>query len=116
MKTHWENWINIVLGIWLVVSTWELQYAHMGLESWNSYLVGTAVVALSATALTSPSTIKQMANMGLGLWLMASPWVLQTHHHGAATANVFIVGLVVFVVAAVATRQGGTTREAGRPQ
>lgn len=93
-----------------------LELAYPRLKSSESYAVGAALVALSATALTSPSTKKEMTNMGLGLWLMASPWVLETHHHAAATANTFIVGLVVFVVVAIATRQVGAKREVGSPQ
>lgn len=113
-KTYWEEWTNIVLGIWLIASTWELQYAHMSLVAWNSYAVGAAVTLIGATALISPSARKEMTNMILGLWLMASPWVLETHHHAAATANTFIVGLIVFVVAAFAAHQvTGGGRHAG---
>lgn len=116
MKTYWEDWIIIILGLWLIASTWELRFAHMSLESWNCYAVGTALVALSATALSSPSAKKETLNMVLGLWLMASPWVLETHHHASATANTFIVGLIVFVVAAIASRQAATKNEVGSPR
>jgi len=105
MKTYWENWTNIVLGVWLIAATWELQYAHLSLVAMNGYLVGFAVTSIAAAALTSPSTRKEMANMGLGLWLMASPWVLETHHHAAATANTFVVGLAIFIVAAFASHE-----------
>lgn len=105
MKTYWENWTNILLGTWLIVSTWELQYAYLSAVAVNGYLVGFAVALIAAAALTSPSTRKEMTNMGLGLWLMASPWVLETHHHAAATANTFVVGLAIFIVAAFASHE-----------
>ncbi|HKJ22321.1 MAG TPA: SPW repeat protein [Gammaproteobacteria bacterium] len=116
MKTHWENWTNIVLGVWLVASTWELQYAHMSLVAWNSYLAGFAVTIIAAAALTSPSAKKEMTNMGLGVWLMASPWLLETHHHVAATANTFSVGILVFLVASFAAYQESMHRVAGSPR
>jgi chaperone required for assembly of F1-ATPase len=104
MKTHWQDWTNAVLGIWLIASTWELQYAHMSLVSWNSYAVGAVITLIAAAALTSPSTRKELTIMALSLWLIASPWLLETHHHVAATANTFIVGLVVFAVTASTLR------------
>lgn len=117
MKAYWEDWTNAVLGIWLIASTWELRVAHMSLVAWNSYVVGAFITMIAVAALTSPSTKKEMTNMALGLWLVASPWLLETHHHAAATANTFIVGLVVFVVSAFAARRGsGTPKHAGSLQ
>lgn len=43
----WEEWINLFLGLWLILSPWVFGYTHENELLWNSILVGT-VVALSA--------------------------------------------------------------------
>ncbi len=42
----WEEWINIVLGAWLVVSPWALGIAN-SVARWNFLIVGTLVIALA---------------------------------------------------------------------
>ena len=36
----WEDWINLVLGVWLFFSPWILSYAGIGQAMWNSLVVG----------------------------------------------------------------------------
>ncbi len=52
---HWEEWINVVLGVWLAVSPWAL-----GLQSaaarWNFLIVGVLVVALALYELREMGT------------------------------------------------------------
>ena len=48
LKFHeWEEWINVVLGAWLIMSPWLLDYAVMGAAAWNHAIVGLLVLALS---------------------------------------------------------------------
>lgn len=42
----WEEWINIVLGAWLVASPWALGIASAAAR-WNFVIVGALVVALA---------------------------------------------------------------------
>lgn len=42
----WEEWINIALGAWLVLSPWVLGIASAA-ASWNFVVVGALVVALA---------------------------------------------------------------------
>ena len=49
LKFHeWEEWINVVLGAWLIVSPWLLNYAVMGVAAWNHVIVGLLVLTLSS--------------------------------------------------------------------
>ena len=49
LKFHeWEEWINVVLGAWLIISPWLLAYAVMGAAAWNHVIVGLLVLALSS--------------------------------------------------------------------
>lgn len=101
MNMYKQDGINVLMGIWLIFSPWVLQYTDMVAETWNSYLVGVAVLVVATWALLKPAAWKELINLILGLWLISSPWLLQTHHHAAATKNIFIVGVVVIIVAAV---------------
>src|SRR5262249_29577545 len=42
----WEEWINVVLGAWLVISPWALKIAS-GVATWNFLAVGALVVVLA---------------------------------------------------------------------
>ena len=49
----WEEWINVVLGVWLAISPWALGIAS-GAARWNFVVVGVLVVALALYELTHP--------------------------------------------------------------
>jgi SPW repeat len=51
----WEEWINLVLGAWLVVSPWVLSFAGMRALTCNAVLTGAIVVILSASVLLASS-------------------------------------------------------------
>jgi len=42
----WEEWINVLLGAWLVISPWILKVANVA-ATWNFLVVGTLVVVLA---------------------------------------------------------------------
>jgi len=37
---QWEDWINLLLGVWLFVSPWIFGYATTPPAAWNSWIVG----------------------------------------------------------------------------
>lgn len=48
----WEEWVEIVLGAWLIVSPWLLGFTDMTELAWSSVIAGTAVVVLSTSVLS----------------------------------------------------------------
>ena len=48
----WEEGLNIVLGIWMIVSPWVLRFASHGNVTANAVIVGILVTALAAWAMT----------------------------------------------------------------
>lgn len=50
IRRQWRDSANFVLGLWLIVSPWILQYAGVPYAVWNAYVLGAiiAVAALSA--------------------------------------------------------------------
>lgn len=47
----WEEWVNVVLGVWLILSPWILGFSGMTGAMWNAVIVGllVGVLALSVT-------------------------------------------------------------------
>jgi SPW repeat len=43
----WEEWINALLGLWLIVSPWLLGFSAMREPLWNQIIVGIIVGALA---------------------------------------------------------------------
>jgi cation transport ATPase len=108
MKTRWQDWLNLVFGLWLFFSPWLLQYytarpyTDQTFALWNSVVFGAAVVVFAVWALFVPKKWEEWTNLVLGLWLIASPWVLGFHTYTVAAANMVIVGLVIAVFSGAA--------------
>lgn len=47
---EWEEWANLVLGAWLVVSPWLLQFASSESAMWTHVVIGVLVAAMSGWA------------------------------------------------------------------
>lgn len=77
------DWANYCLGLWVFGSPWLLEHSMaLGVPGggsramWNLWLVGLAVVVISTIALNTSGVWQEWVNFGLGVWLVASPWVL----------------------------------------
>ena len=47
----WEEWVNMVLGAWMVASPWVFGYSHQANLMWGSVIVGGAVAVLGMVSL-----------------------------------------------------------------
>lgn len=50
-KKNWEEWVNLVMGFWLLVSPWILGFYAQTLATLNMVIVGLVIVALSGNVL-----------------------------------------------------------------
>ena len=92
----WEDWVDMVLGVWLVVSPWVLGFSDSDpVATRNALIVGIAIAALSAITFLAYSVIEEWVDVILGLWLIASPWILSGTGNGAVVADFAIVGALV---------------------
>jgi len=93
---HWEDWASFVVGLWLFVSPWVLQYRETTAAS-NAFVVGFLVMVTAIIALANFMVWEEWFSAILGAWLVISPWVL-----GAAfvpMVNFVIVGLLILALA-----------------
>ena len=47
---EWEEWVNLVLGLWLIVSPWLLGFIANVNAMWTHVIIGVLVAAVSAWA------------------------------------------------------------------
>ena len=97
---NWQDWVNLVLAIWLFISPWVLNFAGQQRPSWDAWIIGAVVAILSIAALTQMQIWEEWVNLLLGAWLFISPWVLRFSSNSTISWNAWIVGVLIFLVAA----------------
>lgn len=111
VTTRWQDSLNVVFGLWLILSPWALQYATIEGAFWNAIIVGMIVAAAALAALVDFHEWEEWAGMAFGLWLVASPWVLGfagaeavAVGSGVATWNFVVIGVLTLAFAAWSLR------------
>lgn len=109
MKKHWQDWVNLVLGLWVFVTPWVLQHtmatgagasgAVTSAAMWNLFIVGIAIALLAAAALFAFQVWEEWINLALGAWLLVSPWVPGFSASALLAWNAVIVGALVLLFA-----------------
>jgi hypothetical protein len=98
---RWQDWGNLLLGAWLFISPWVMQYSSDAPNAiWNSHLLGAAIVIFSAVAVYMPRIWEEGLNIVLGIWGILSPWALGFVSQRNVTMNTVIVGIAVTALAA----------------
>jgi hypothetical protein len=90
--------INLLLGIWFIISPWLLGYSS-GAAVWNQFIVGVIIVVLALGRLAAPSQRWMSTLAGIAaLWAIIAPFIL-SYDTTAAYWNEVIVGIVVAILA-----------------
>ena len=97
---RWQDWTNMALGAWLVVSPYQLGYSLDGPAASNAMGVGAVLVffnLISACRLIEEG--QEIFNIILGAWLLLSPFSLGFDVLQAAGVNALIVGALIVILA-----------------
>lgn len=97
---HWQDPVNAVLGAWLVLSPWALGFSAETAAMANTVVVGIALVAVALGAIFVPRAWEEWTESALGVWMIASPWVLGFSALGVATRSAVATGIAVTALAA----------------
>lgn len=107
--------LNILFGVWLIVSPWVFGYQARGLAAtWNSVIVGTLIAILAASNCfskhlhASPNWICTI----LAPWITLSPWV----YGYAANSGGFADNLVLYLLIAGFAVSGDIAATIGEEQ
>lgn len=52
----WLSWINVLLGIWVLISPWALGYSNVAAPLWNNVILGIIVIILAAWSALATDT------------------------------------------------------------
>ena len=79
----WEDWFGMLLGVLIVVSPWfplqpanEVMTADRSTMILNTFVVGMLVFGLAQLEYVALQRWEEVAEIALGLWLIASPLIL----------------------------------------
>jgi len=111
--------IALAFGLWLIAAPWVLGYSD-SVGFWNDLLVGIALVVVAALKTAQPVRFQKLGWLivGLGIWLMVAPFLLQ---YGAGVYSInpplwndATVGVFVAVLGWLSA--GMTSRSAAGPR
>jgi len=98
LPKHWEDWANLVLGVWLLGSPWLLLGAgEEQVAMQNALAIGVLLVVTQVVTLLAFRTWEEWGNVALGAWLVISPWALGIVSP-TSQANFVIVGALVLAL------------------
>lgn len=102
MSSRWEDWSNWLLALWLFVSPWALQFAPgaasdtaTNMAAWTAWISAVAVAIMAIAALYKVRQWEEWVNAVVGVWILASPWIMQYSNLKAATWNAVVVGVLI---------------------
>jgi len=98
----WASGINVLAGIWLIISPWVLSFGGHPTAVWNSVILGILVLLFALGAMSSLFSGPSWWNVLFGIWLIISPWVLGFAELSAATTNAVVLGIIVLILGLVA--------------
>jgi hypothetical protein len=95
-----QDWVNLVLAVVLFISPWVLGFVSTGAAAWNAWAVAIVIGALAIAAITAFAVWEEWINLLLGLWLIASPWVLHFSMDRRPMWSFVVLGIIAAVVSA----------------
>lgn len=90
---RWQDWANLVLGAWIFVSPWVLDYAGTT-AAWNAYIAGAGLVVFVLLAAYMPSASEEIVNAAFGVWLVVSPFVLGFDEMTVVALHTVLAGIL----------------------
>ena len=108
---HWQDVANFVLGVWLALSPWALGYQGDATVMSTAVITGVVLMAVALGAIFVPRAWEEWTQAVIGVFLIASPWLLGFNDQQTVMRNAVITGIAVLALAAwtlLADRGEGT--------
>lgn len=96
---RWQDLLIASVAVWLMSSLLALDYADHHAALNNATFVGVLLMVLAGIAFKMLQRWEELASIGLGGWLVISPWALEISAMPAATLNAVMVGIAVMALA-----------------
>jgi hypothetical protein len=100
------TWINLILGIWLIIAPFAIGYSSSGAATWNDIVLGILLVAFAwwtLAAIAAPIGVAWF-QVFCGIWLVVAPFVLAPVAGSSGTINDIVCGIVAIVIGVIGSR------------
>jgi O-antigen ligase len=108
LPQQWEDWASWILGFWLLLSPWVLQFEVDGTATRAAVIVGFLIILTEVVELSMFRDWEEWINVGLGACLVISPWVLGVRGLNAS-GNFVVIGLLVLALSIYEIRSNRNT-------
>jgi hypothetical protein len=98
LPKQWEDWCNWLLGIWLCISPWALEFDLEPTATRTAVISGIVVILAEVMTLSVFRPWEEWINVILGAWLIICPWILGISA-SAVRANFIVVGVLIMGLA-----------------
>jgi hypothetical protein len=99
LPKEWQDWLNLLLGIWICVSPWVLNFTDNASASRTAIAVGFLIIMSEVFTFWALRFLEEWIDVLLGAWLVISAWLLDISVPIAKVDFIFS-GLAVVLLAA----------------
>ena len=92
---HWQDPVNVVTAVLILVSPWLAGYALAQAALANAVIVGGVLLAVSIGSSVVGRAWAEWAVVALGAWMVMSSWLLDFHDGAARSASVGLGGVAL---------------------
>lgn len=89
---------TLILAAFLFLSPWLFAFTR-GFVRMDAWIAGALLIAVSLAAITAFAEWEEWVILALGLWLLASPWILGFTHTTAMHISIGVGCVVTFLAA-----------------
>ena len=116
LKPHrsWEDGLGLMLGVTIGLTPWLYEEASVPAVVLNSAVIGLAVLALAQLEIVHLRRWHEIAQLLCGIWLVASPFILDYAHQDHLRIWHWVLGGIVAALAAFELWQGRGVAGQGR--
>lgn len=106
-KSWWKPFVRAMTALWILISPWVLVHLSMDPASQpqvgggalaNFLIVGVVMMVASMAPLTVSAAWEGLVHTAMGIWLIASPWVVGFHSDVGLTLNAVALGMLTLAV------------------
>lgn len=103
MERRYAFFINLILGLWLLVSPWVLGFTSMVTPMWSHIIVGVIIALLALWRALEPADESRVwaswAMAVLGLYSVISPWVFGYSATTRLVLSDVVAGIIIAALA-----------------
>lgn len=91
VSRRWQDGANVLLGAWLFLSPWTLDYS--GMAAVNALVIGAGLIVFAIVA-AYVRVWEEIVNLTFGVWLAISPFVLGFSDASRVSLHTVLVGIL----------------------